>query len=118
MSEFSNTFQLTQAMPYVYTCTVKLIVKTYTSGSNQKYDINCEYSIPEEEPQGQENPAHPFYQKRVDDVSGAQVIKNAVTESMVNYLMMTDSELSEFTGITTPMQYRKLLLNSLFSLWD
>ena len=118
MSVICNIFQLTQSIPCIYTCTVKLVVKTYTNISNQKYDITCEYSIPEEEPQGQKNPAHPFYRKRVDDIYGAQVVKNAVTESMVNYLMMTDSQLSEFTGTTTPMQYRKLLLNSLFSLWD
>lgn len=118
MSDLCNIFHLTQAMPYVYTCTVKLVVKTYTSGSNEKYDITCEYSFPEGQPMGQKNPAHPFYQKRVNDVSGAYVVKNAVTESIVNYLMMTDSDLSEFTGTTTPRQYRKLLLNSLFSLWD
>ena len=79
MSDLCNIFQLTQAMPNIYTCTVKLIVKTYTIGSNEKYDITCEYSIPDEEPQGQKNPAHPFYQKRVDDVSGAQVITVSYT---------------------------------------
>lgn len=118
MTDISNTFQLTQSAPHIYTCTVKMVVKTYNSGSNNKYNITYEYSFPIEQPQGQDNPAHPFYKKRVDDLSGTQVIQNAVTESIIKYLMMNDSELSEFTGTTTPKHYRKLLINSLDSLWD
>ena len=119
MCQQINTFNLTEVMPScVYECQVKMDVRTYCVGSSIKYDISYYYEIPEGQPSGQDNPAHPFYQKRVDDVDGTKVIKNAVTQSMIEYLMMTDSELSQFTGTTTPKQYRKLLINALDSLWE
>jgi hypothetical protein len=118
MTQLSNTFQFTAYMPSVYSCTVKMEVNSYTSGEQTKYKINYHYTVPEGEPSGQDNPAHPFYQKRVDDVSGVIVIQNAVTRPMVEYLMMSDSVLSHNTGTTTPMQYRKVLMNCLDSLWD
>ena len=118
MTQRTNTFQFTAAMPSVYSCTVKMDVNSYNGGNETKYKINYHYTTPEGEPSGQDNPAHPFYQKRVDDVSGVTVIQNAVTQPMVEYLMMSDSELSKFTGTTTPMQYRKILINCLDSLWD
>ena len=118
MATQTNTFTLVNYTPLEYRCTVSIQVQEKTSGGNSKYDINYQYTFPEGQIEGQDNPAHPFYQKNVDDITGVMVFKNEMTETMIKYLMMDDSELSKFTGTTTPIQYRKLLINSLDSFWD
>ena len=44
---------------------------------------------------------------------GFSVIKNEMTEKIVDFLLKEDSELAEFTGSITPKAYRRSLLHSL-----
>ena len=64
---------------------------------------------------------HPFYgDKSYDDCcyEGEIVKKNAMTEQMVNYLMMDEVELTQYTGNTTPQDYKGFIMKSLSNFWD
>ena len=39
--------------------------------------------------------------------------KNSMTEKLIEYLLMDESELSKFTGVITPKQYKLKILESL-----
>ena len=65
-----------------------------------------------------DNKAHPFYNMTKIGVNGTIVYKNDITESLVRYLMLSDSDLSQLTGTTTPNAYRKLIMKSLDLFWD
>ena len=49
---------------------------------------------------------------------GVIVFKNSMVTNMVNYLLMDDSELCQFTGLTTTSDYRKFIMQSLSLFWD
>ena len=64
---------------------------------------------------------HPFYgDKSYDDCcyEGEIVKKNAMTEQMVNYLMMDEDELSQYTGNTMPQDYKGFIMKALTNFWD
>ena len=44
---------------------------------------------------------------------GFSVIKNEMTEKIIEYILKDDCELAEFTGSITPKSYRRSLLQSL-----
>ena len=119
ISNRTNSFTLVKHLERKYLVDVIFKVEHYRNESEEYLDISYEYEYQEGQLASVENPAHPFFQQsRVEDTSGVIVIYNKVTESMVKYLLMNNSELSQFTGTSTPMQYRKLLIISLHSLWN
>ena len=64
---------------------------------------------------------HPFYDNSDIDKSewkGDIIKKNAMTEQMVNYLMMDEDELSQFTGNTMSQDYKGFIMKSLTNFWD
>ena len=64
---------------------------------------------------------HPFYNDNSYDdccYEGEIVKKNAMTEQMVNYLMMDEDELSQYTGNTIPQDYKGFIMKSLSNFWD
>ena len=64
---------------------------------------------------------HPFYgDKSCDDCcyEGEIVKKNAMTEQMVNYLMMDEDELSQYTGNSQPQDYKGFIMKALTNFWD
>ena len=114
-----NSFTLVRHLERKYIVDVQIKVEHYQNDNEEYLDISYKYGYLEGKLASVENPAHPFFQQpRVEDTSIVIVIYNEVTASMVKYLLMNDSELSQFTGTSTPMQYRKLLIISLHSLWD
>lgn len=63
----------------------------------------------------------PFAYYREDIKStynGVIVIKNAMTEQMIKFLLMDDDELAKYTGCTTPQHYRKNILVHITNFWD
>ena len=46
------------------------------------------------------------------------VIQNSLTEKIVEYLKMSDNNLSKLTGTTTPLEYKKRLLILFMKLSD
>lgn len=72
---------------------------------------------------GKDTPrCNPFYgitgEKLEFLMNGEPVLKNSFTEMMYKYLLMSDSELSKYTGRTTPQHYRKSLMLSIDNFWD
>ena len=64
---------------------------------------------------------HPFYDNSDIDKSewkGDIIKKNAMTEQMVNYLMMDEDKLSQFTGNTMSQDYKGFIMKSLTNFWD
>ena len=64
---------------------------------------------------------HPFYDNSDIDKSewkGDIIKKNAMTEQMVNYLMMDEDELSQYTGNTMSQDYKGFIMKSLTNFWD
>ena len=119
ISNKTNSFTLVRDLDRKYIVDVLIKVEHYRNDNEEYVDISYKYGYLEGQLASVENPAHPFFQQpRVEDTSSVIVIYNEVTASMVKYLLMNDSELSQFTGTSTPMQYRKLLIISLHSLWD
>ena len=64
---------------------------------------------------------HPFYDNSDIDKSewkGDIIKKNAMTEQMINYLLMNEYELSQFTGNTMSQDYKGFIMKSLTNFWD
>ena len=66
------------------------------------------------------NSAHPFFYDKqfISNIDGDVIIKNNMTEQMINYLLMESSELSLYSGSTTPMSYRANIMKMIALLWD
>lgn len=64
-----------------------------------------------------EHSCHPMisfkHNNLISYFKGFSVIKNEMTEKMIEYILKEDCELSEFTGSITPKSYRRSLLQSL-----
>ena len=69
---------------------------------------------------GEINNAHPFFYDKqfISNIDGDVIIKNKMTEQMINYLLMESSELSLYSGSTTPMGYRSNIMKMIALLWD
>ena len=62
--------------------------------------------------------AHPFYYAgRLPGIywKGYSVVKNEMTNAMINFLLMEEVELAKHTGITTPKEYKKSIMRMLTS---
>ena len=67
------------------------------------------------------NPLNPFLNHSPEfkhHWEGDIIIKNTMTEQMVNYLVMSEEEMSTFTGSTTPLDYKLRIMICLSKLWD
>ena len=64
--------------------------------------------------------SHPFYDNTLflENINGCIVAKNAITESLVKYLLMDFEELEEYCGNSFPDWYKSNIMKSLSLLWD
>ena len=98
---------------------IAVIEMTYESGLNY-YDISYFYTFSDE---GEETKrAHPFfYNKKIlesDDVHGLILVKNKMTETMLEYLLMDPDELGKEIGHSWWMQYKIKIMETLSLFWD
>jgi hypothetical protein len=58
------------------------------------------------------NKAHPFYRKSklANYINGTVILKNVMTEGLVNLLMMSEDELAKNSGHVHPIQYASQLM--------
>ena len=64
---------------------------------------------------------HPFYDDREfldNSRSGDIVFKNSLSEKMIEFLVMDNSELDKHCGMTTALTYKKQIIKSLSMFWD
>ena len=98
-------------------CTVHISVKTlrYQSG-DLFYDLSYQYEYTGE----LAHHLNPFHDSPTSASSqGGDIIKkNAMTEGMIGYLLMSDQELSKQSGHTHPTDYRANIMRALAMFWD
>lgn len=49
---------------------------------------------------------------------GNLIVKNPLTEKMIEFLLMKDSKLSEFVGNSCPKAYRRTIIHDIARKWD
>ena len=123
LSTQEKTFRFFDTFNEKVWCDIHIVVEElqYENG-NVYYMLKYEntFSNPDEIPNGDVNSAHPFYGNKTfsSHVSGDIVVKNLMTENMINYLLMNTDELSVYTGTTSPMTYRANIMKMITMLWD
>lgn len=104
-----------------YYCLVSIKVeeKKYENG-NIYYDISYGYQYSHEKLEAYK--AHPFnYNSKIkdsDDVNGVIVVKNHLTETFIQYLLMSREELESQIGNTWWLQYKIKVMEALNIFWD
>jgi hypothetical protein len=102
-----------------YNVDIKIEEKLYVDGKSY-YDISYEYVFNGDK--NSRNKIHPFYDSESkeiqDDVEGVIILKNKMTEVMVEYLLYSNEELENVSGTTTAQAYRINIMLSLAKLWD
>ena len=86
-----------------------------------KIKIDFEYDFSKPPGLREYSKSHPFYENEQFASMYSDYIvvsKNSLTSELVSFLTMNDDELSKLTGIITPMQYRRKILNMLASLCE
>ena len=123
LSKQEKTFRFFDTFNETVWCDIHIVVEElqYENGNVYymlKYDNT--FSNPDEISKGEVNSAHPFYGNKTfsSRVSGDIVVKNLMTENMINYLLMNTDELSVYTGTTSPMTYRANIMKMITMLWD
>jgi hypothetical protein len=108
-----NTITFVNDMNDAIKCTIKIIVETklYEDGRIFYYITYENSDI---------NIAHPFYKRKklLEHLDGDIVFKNPMTENLVDMLLMNYSELSSYSGSTTPDTYRKSLMKTITLIFD
>ena len=64
---------------------------------------------------------HPLFDSRDIDKSsykGEVIKRNTLTTAMIDYLLLDEDTLSNYTGNTTPLDYKKNIMKSLTLFWD
>ena len=104
-------------------CIVKINIKEIQYVHEKKqiyYDITYYYTYSSEAKEALR--AHPFYYnqkiRESDDSNGVIIVKNNMTETMINYLLMNEEELSKQIGNTWWMQYKIKIMETLNLFWD
>ena len=109
-----------------YVVHIKVKILQYDDGIHY-YDIGYKYNfepanLKPDKVERVRTTMHPFHgRSRMDNPnpqSGDIVRKNAMTDAMVNYLLMDDLKLSLYTGMATPQRYRANIMEMLSMLWD
>ena len=100
-----------------YNVDIKVEEKLYVDGKSY-YDISYNYEFNGDK--NSRNKIHPFYDGKEiqEDAEGVIIIKNKMTEVMVEYLLSTSEELEKETGFTAAQAYRTCIMLSLAKLWD
>ena len=100
-----------------YNIGIKIEEKLYVTGKSY-YDISYEYVFNGDK--NSRNKIHPFYDGKEihEDAEGVIIIKNKMTEIMIEYLLYSDEELENVSGTTTAQAYRTNIMSGLAKLWD
>jgi hypothetical protein len=102
---------------------VTVSVKDLLYSDGKKYmDISYKLeAIMDTEPVGKLIKNHPFFETDLDDFleyDGEVIATNPMTALMVEYLLMDDEELANFSGHTTPQEYKHKIMLSIVHFWD
>jgi hypothetical protein len=103
-------------------CDVTTNVKEiqYEDGTEYYY-ISYEYVFSNETLKpGEIDDCHPFYESPdlIEHIDGDIIVKNSMSEQIIEYLLMGFDELEAFTGRTTSQGYKGNLMRAITYLWD
>lgn len=95
-------------------CIVNITVKEKTVDEKSYFDITYTHTF-----EGDEE-SRPFCEPwdDDDDKDGVIVVKNAMTQIMVDYLLADPEELVKVSGFSTAQHYRTIIMKNLSRLWD
>lgn len=110
MFKFTNQFDSSDPS----FCMVGITVKEKMSSGKEYFDITYTYSFEGNEEMRQF--VQPLYKS--EDSDGVIVVKNAMTELMVDYLLKEPEELEKVSGTSTAQHYRTVIMENLCRLWD
>lgn len=98
--------------------TITIQEKTYDNG-NQYFDIDYSYAYCTEvqKDKSLEFTCNPLLMMK-GTTDGEIIVKNSFTEELIRYLMMDYDELREFTGNSTPQDYKMRLMHTIQNFWD
>tara|TARA_Y100000389_G_C17075540_1_gene324117 strand:+ start:262 stop:579 length:318 start_codon:yes stop_codon:yes gene_type:complete len=82
---------------------VKVNIKLVTFNTIKYYEVTYIYG----------NNEIPTKELEFKCVNQELIHKNSMTQKMIQYLLLDDTELSRLTGTTTPLDYKKSILISL-----
>ena len=54
----------------------------------------------------------------MEHIDGDLIVKNSMSEKLIEYLLMGFDELEEFTGNSTPQGYKGNIMRAITYLWD
>ena len=97
-------------------CIININVKTlrYPKG-DEYFDIRYQYTYSTTDSKH----LNPFYESDPTESSTGEIIRrNAMTEQMVNTLLMSETDLEKISGHTGPNSYKVLIMRSLAMFWD
>ena len=95
-------------------CIVNITVNEKTVGGNTYFVITYTHTFEGDEA------SRPFVEPwdEDDDKDGVIVVKNAMTQIMVDYLLSDPEELEKVSGTSTAQHYRTIIMKNLGKLWD
>lgn len=98
--------------------TITVQEKTYDNGK-QYFDIDYSYAYCSEVQNNQhlEEYCNPLLLMK-GNTDGEIIVKNSFTAELIRYLMMDYDELREFTGNSTPQDYKMRLMHTIQNFWD
>ena len=91
-------------------CTMYLLVD-YKYKYSHKNNQNCKQSNPLVAINESENNGEEMY-------NGDIIHVNSLTDQMINYLLMSYSELEKYSGHNTPQQYKTQIIKAINLFWD
>lgn len=106
-------------------CRVTINVTEKVSNNSNVYDIGFKYDdvytngvLSEVDEIRSPHPFASCDKSMLDFCDGEIVVKNAITEQMVKFMMMDNEELDKHSGTTDPQHYRTIIMFNLMKLWD
>ena len=96
--------------------TINITVTELFNTKYNKYYYNVYYDNIFSE--GESTICHPLYNNYKTHLDGDIVVKNKITEALVEYLLFDDQELSKYSGSTSVMSYRGAIMRNIANLWD
>lgn len=97
-------------------CHVHITATWYRYVEDQRAVIDLKYNFRTTGARGES--FHPLREHPEEDAEGVIVAANRATEEMVAHLFMSDQELAPLAGLSTPSEYRGMLIRAMAYLWD
>ena len=124
MSDTENTFRFYpfDSCEKHKWCDVTVNVKLIKYGDDvEYYYISYSYVFSDKRLGKDEiDESHPFYghPEFMEHINGDIIVKNTMSEKIIEYLLMGFDELEEFTGRSTPQGYKGNIMRAITYFWD